>query len=143
MKIKIMAALMAVAVITVATSSADARPRKYRGACDGIHRCKCGTTQANYFGLPWVYKGFNLKRAIEWTRAFPRTTPHAGAVGYQRGGGPSGHVFRVVSYSGGCTATVADDAGQYERNICSRGARFMDVRGGAAYSQLSSSAITP
>jgi len=101
----------------------------HRGACDGIHRCRCGSTQANYFGLPRIYNGHNLWRAAEWKDAFPHTTPHIGAVGYQHGGGPSGHVFRIVSYSGGCTATVSDDAGQYERNICSRGAVFMDANG--------------
>src|ERR1039458_9691420 len=40
------------------------------GSCDGIHRCRCGSTQAAYFGLPRVYKGFNLWLASEWARAF-------------------------------------------------------------------------
>lgn len=139
MGIRAMAALLVAAMLTVAVSSAEARPRN-RGACDGVHRCKCGTTQANHFNLPWTYKGFNLKRAIEWTRAFPKTEPRAGVVGYQRGGGPSGHVFRVVSYSGNCIATVADETGQYERNICGRGARFMDVSGRGTIEASASSA---
>jgi hypothetical protein len=48
-------------------------------------------------------------------------------VGYQHGGGRTGHVFRVVAFAGGCRATVADERGTYERNICSRGAQFMEV----------------
>jgi len=122
-------------VLCALASPALAARHHARGACDGIHRCVCGTTQANHFGLPWTYNGHNLKQAREWTRAFPHTTIHAGAVGYQRGGGPTGHVFRVVAYNGGCTATVADERGTYERDVCSRGATFMNVGGlGATYS---------
>ena len=119
----IMAALVAVLTVVVFTNKADAR----RGSCDGIHRCVCGSTQANHFGLPRIFKGHNLWQAVEWVRAFPHTTAHAGAVMYQRGGGPTGHVSRIVSYSGGCSAVVSDERGQYERNICSRGAQFVEV----------------
>jgi hypothetical protein len=108
--------------------AAEARHR-HHGSCDGIHRCRCGSTQAAHFGFPRIYHTHNLWRAIEWVHAFPRTTAHAGVVMYQHGGGPSGHVSRLVSDPVGCTAMVADDAGRYERNICSRGAMFVDPRG--------------
>jgi hypothetical protein len=112
--------------LLIASSPVQARPHAKHGSCDGIHRCRWGSTQASYFGFPRVYNGHNLWQANEWPRAFPRTTPHAGVVGYQRGGGPTGHVFRLVSEPVGCTAMVADDAGQYERDICRRGAIFVN-----------------
>ena len=115
-------------LVALIVFSGTAEARNRRGSCDGIHRCRCGSTQANYFGLPRVYKGFNLWRAVEWKRAFPRTTAHAGAVMYQHGGGPSGHVSRIVEVTGKCRAIVADDAGRYERNLCIRGAIFVDPR---------------
>jgi len=129
-------ALTAAAILLLATT-AEARPRHnhhhldangnhYR-ACDGIHGCRCGSTQTSHFGLPRIYNGYNLWRAVEWTRAFPRTSIHVGAVGFQRR--PRDHVFRVVAYNGGSTATVSDDAGTYERNIA--GAIFVDVGGGS------------
>ena len=98
-------------------------------SCDGIHRCRCGSTQTAYFGFPRMFNGHNLWRAIEWVAANPRTTAHAGVVMYQHGGGPSGHVSRLDSEPSGCRAMVVDDAGRYERNICSRGAIFVDPRG--------------
>lgn len=119
--------ILAIALSLLATP-AFARHKHY-GACDGIHRCRCGSTQASHFGLPRIFNGHNLWRAIEWTRAFPHTTPHAGVVMYQHGGGPSGHVSRLVSEPVGCRAEVADDAGVYERNICTRGATFLAVNG--------------
>jgi hypothetical protein len=99
------------------TSTAEAR-----GRCDGFHSCRCGVTAARQAGLPYEYQGINLKQAIGWL-AFRRTEPRPGAVGYVRRGGPTGHVFTVVAYSGGSTATVVDDAGTYERSI--RGAVFV------------------
>lgn len=93
------------------------RKVKRRGACDGFRRCRCGVTAARKAGLPLNYNGHNLKRAVEWIKAFPRTSIHAGAVGYVRKGGPSGHVFTVVNYNGGSMATVYDDRGTYERRI--------------------------
>jgi len=128
---------VAVACLVLATSAADAKQRRHHraSACDGIHRCKCGSTQAAYFGLPRTYKGHNLWQAIGWKRAFPRTSAAPGMVGYQRGGGPTGHVFRIVSITGACRATVIDDRGQYERNICGRGAVFVNPRGAWASAQ--------
>ena len=118
MKIRVMALVCALLV----------SPAYAHGLCDGIHRCRCGSTQAHHFGLPRIFKGHNLWQASEWLRAFPRTTAHAGVVMYQRGGGPTGHVSRLVSEPVGCKAMVADDAGRYERNICQRGARFVSVQ---------------
>ena len=117
--------ILAIALSLLATP-AFARYKHY-GACDGIHRCRCGSTQASHFGLPRIYKGHNLWRAIEWVHAFTHTTAHAGVVMYQHGGGPSGHVSRLVSDPVGCTAEVADDAGRYERNICIRRPIFLAV----------------
>ena len=114
--------LIVLILLVVFSGTAEAR---HRGGCDGVHRCRCGSTQANYFGLPRVYKGNNLWQAIEWKRAFPRTTAHAGAVMYQHGGGPTGHVSRIVEVINKCMAIVADDAGQYERSLCTRGAIFV------------------
>ena len=39
-------------------------------------------------------------------------------------------VSRIVSVNGTCRATVSDDAGTYERDICTRGARFVEVMRG-------------
>jgi len=98
----------------------------------GFHRCRCGVTAATKAGLPLNYNGYNLKRAVEFKWALPPTTIHVGAIGYVPHGGPSGHVFTVVHYSGGSTATVYDDKGTYERNIS--GATFVDPNGNTAYS---------
>lgn len=119
-------AIAALALLSLA-SAAEARAK-----CDGIHRCTCGSTQTRHFNLPRNFNGHNLWRAVEWTRAFPHTTAHPGAVMYQHGGGPSGHVSRIVSVTGPCTAIVADEKGQYERNTCKRGAVFVDPNGNAA-----------
>jgi hypothetical protein len=97
------------------------------GSCDGIHRCRCGSTQTAHFGLPRNFNGHNLWRAVEWVRAFPRTTVHAGVVGYVNHGGPSGHVFRVVQPLGNGQAVVSDDKGTYTRNISN--AIFVDPNG--------------
>lgn len=113
-------------------SVADARPRHARvshGACDGIHRCVCGSTQTRHFGLPRIVRGHNLWQAAAWPKAFARTSARPGVVMYQRGGGPTGHVSRIVELRGACRALVADERGQYEQNICSRGAIFVAVNG--------------
>jgi len=101
----------------------------HHGACDGIHRCICGSTQAAHFGLPRFVRGHNLWQAREWTRAFPHVSAQAGVVMYQHGGGPTGHVSRIVEVRGQCRALVADERGQYERDTCSRGAVFVQPNG--------------
>lgn len=79
----------------------------------------CGATQRAYFGV-----GSNL--ALDWARDFPHVQAQAGAVVVQRrngralGGGPGGHVSRIVQLTGQCRAIVADEKGEYERDICSR-----------------------
>jgi hypothetical protein len=93
------------------------------GSCDGIHRCRCGSTQASHFGLPRMYKGFNLWLAAEWGRAFPRTSFGIGVVGVK-----PHHVLRVVGGSDCHSATVSDDAGTRQRNVC--GMTFVAVNGG-------------
>ena len=114
------AAILAALIVTPLT--AQAKRHVYRGgACDGIHRCRCGSTQAAYFGLPRIYNGHNLWEAKEWGH-FPRTSLHAGAVGVK-----PHHVFRIVQLLGNGRAIVADDRGQHEYNIA--GAIFVDVNG--------------
>lgn len=78
----------------------------------------CGATQARYFGT-----GSNL--ALQWAKDFPHTsTPAVDVVvvqtrkGRALGGGPGGHVSRIVQPISECRAIVADENGQYERDIC-------------------------
>ena len=122
MTTKTIAAVGAALILTAVLSiQADAR-----GRCDGYHGCRCGVTAASYNGVAVNYNGFNLKRAVEWLRAFPHTHFQAGVVGYIRHGGPSGHVLTVVDGSDCANATVHDDAGTYQRNVCN--ATFVAVR---------------
>ncbi len=115
-----------VCLLIASLTNAEAKRHTHGGSCDGVHRCRCGHTQANYFNLPRIYHGFNLWLASEWPRAFPRTTAHPGAVGYQ-----PGHVFRYVGEgSRAGYAVVSDDAGTYERRIA--GAIFVDPNGNTA-----------
>ena len=86
-------------------------------------RFDCGRTQCAHFG---IHHCGPLALALEWAHRFPHTSAHPGAVVVQRrkgralGGGPGGHVSRIVSLRGECRAIVADDRGHYERDICSR-----------------------
>jgi hypothetical protein len=114
-------AVIAVFMSIVALSSAEAK-RHHGGSCDGIHRCRCGSTQAAHFGFPRIFHGHNLWLASEWPRAFPRTTAHSEAVGYQ-----PGHVFRYDHETRPGYAIVHDDAGTYERRV--RGAIYVDPSG--------------
>jgi hypothetical protein len=92
------------------------------------HGFICGATQRAYFGLP---PAFNL--ALHWA-SLPHTTAHPGAVVVQRrsgralGGGPGGHVSRIVSVTGPCRAIVTDERGTYERDICSRLVAYVSPR---------------
>jgi ABC-type nickel/cobalt efflux system permease component RcnA len=91
----------------------------------------CGRFQRAYFGL--VDRSLNL--ALEWARKFEHTAAHAGAVlvqtrrGHDSAGHPGGHVSRVVSVTGQCTAIVADTRGTYERNTCKNFVAFVDPNG--------------
>ena len=112
----LVAAVAACSILAVAP--ADARPRHHHahhhaGACDGFHRCRCGTTAAKLHGLPYNYNGYNLKMASEWRRAFPHTSFGPGVVGVK-----PHHVLTVVAGNDCHSATVRDDAGTYQRNVC-------------------------
>src|SRR5689334_6290469 len=100
MKARKLAAFAALALV-MSFSVAEARRG---GACDGFYRCRCGVTQARHYGFPLVYNGHNLKQAVGWKQAFNQTSPAPGVVLYQHGGGPTGHVSRIVSLQGRCEA---------------------------------------
>lgn len=103
--------------------------RRGGGACDGFTRCRCGTTAARNFGIPYTYNGWNLKQANQW-RHFPRTGFGIGVAGVQEH-----HVLKVVGGSSCSNATVTDDAGTYQRNVCNM--TFHSVTGGG-YTQVAS-----
>lgn len=101
------------------------------GACDGFTRCRCGTTAARNFGISYAHNGWNLKMASEWRR-FPRTGFAPGVAGVQ-----SHHVLKIVGGSSCSNATVTDDAGTYQRNVCNM--TFHSVSGGGDFTQVASS----
>jgi hypothetical protein len=82
------------------------------------HTFNCGRTQAAHFGL-----GAAFALALHWA-ILPHTSAHPGAVVVQRragralGGGPGGHVSRIVRVLAPCRAIVSDNAGTYSRDIC-------------------------
>lgn len=107
------------------TLSAKRHTRRHvsrRGACDGFQRCRCGTTAARKHGLPYSYNGLNLKKASEWY-AFPHTSFGVGVVGVA-----PHHVLTVTGGSSCSAATVYDDAGTYQRNVCNM--TFVSVSSG-------------
>ena len=119
-------AFILIAAVLFATS-ASAKHHHHRhhhyhggGSCDGFHRCRCGTTAARWHGLPYSYNGYNLKKASEWGRAFRRTSFGVGAVAVY-----PHHVATIIGGSDCHSATVYDDAGTYQRNVC--GAKFVAV----------------
>lgn len=90
----------------------------------------CGRVQARYFGKPvnqWAL-------ALKWA-TLPHTYPRPDAVVVQRrngralGGGPGGHVSRIVSVIDECHAVVADEKGTYPRDICKGRVAVVDPRG--------------
>jgi len=96
------------AVFMLFSTAADAAPRGYT----------CGLYLRQQFGLP---AAFNLAR--NWL-SLPRASLQHGAVvvssrkGRALGGGPGGHVVKVVEVIDSCTAIVNDNRGTYKRNIC-------------------------
>lgn len=93
----------------------------------GEGRYICGLTQRLHYNLPQWHNGCNLNLAREWSRCFRHvSTAQAGALvvssrkGKALGGGPGGHVSRIVRLTKPCHAIVADEKGQYQRNICKR-----------------------
>ena len=122
----------ALAVILFTTLGAQARTHhsyhntRYShhggGSCDGFQRCRCGTTAARLNGLPYDYNGLNLKKASTWY-ALPHTGFGVGAVAVY-----PHHVATIVGGSDCHAATVHDDAGVYQRNVC--GATYVSASGG-------------
>ena len=78
----------------------------------------CGRYLRGHYGLP---AQFNLAR--HWL-VLPRSSAGPGAIvvqsrrGRALGGGAGGHVSRIVSLTGHCTAIVNDNRGTYQRDIC-------------------------
>ena len=121
-------AICAAALLTVVSTNAEARHRHHHYAHHhyhhrhyaGVGHFVCGLTQRLYFGI----KDTSLNLALEWAHKFPHTSAQAGAVVVQRrrghalGGGPGGHVSRIVQLTGQCRAMVTDEKGTYERDIC-------------------------
>lgn len=105
-----------VTIFAVGLSIAPAHAA-HRGGSVG--RYNCGATQRAFFGLG---PEFNL--ALHWA-VLPHVGAEPGAVVVQRraghalGGGPGGHVSRIVTVLNQCTAVVTDNSGTYTRNICS------------------------
>jgi hypothetical protein len=79
----------------------------------------------------------SLALALEWSRKFTRVAaPAPGVVVVQRrsgralGGGPGGHVSRVVRLTDNpCKAIVEDNRGVRPRDICSRRVALVSVGG--------------
>lgn len=107
----------AIAVLLITTITADAK-------------LICGLVQMAHYGIH--DRSFALAR--HWL-VFPRTTPHPGAVVvFSRGhDGRSGHVARIVSVHDRCSATVTDEKGTYERDICRRQLGVVDPNGNRSY----------
>lgn len=83
----------------------------------------CGRFMCSLFGIANCKKP-NLQLALTWASTFPRSVARPGAVVVQRrkgraqGGGPGGHVSKIVEVRGQCRALVRDNRGTYERDIC-------------------------
>lgn len=94
-------------------------------------RFDCGRVARAYYGLPQKY---NL--ALNWA-GLPHTTPHPDAVVVQRrhgralGGGPGGHVSRIINVVDNCHAVVADEKGTYTRDICKNLVAYVNPRAGS------------
>ena len=109
----ILATLAAASIALSVPAGARGHHRHRGGSCDGFQRCRCGVTAAHNFGIPYAFKGFNLKLAWEWTHAFPHTSFRAGVAGVK-----PHHVLKVVGGPNCANATVLDERGTYQRNVC-------------------------
>ena len=95
---------------------------------------RCGYAMRLEFGLTDAGHD-RLNRALEWLR-FPRAAAEPGMVvvswrkGRALGGGPGGHVVRIIAKETECLAIVRDDLGTRRRNICSRLLGVVDPEGG-------------
>ena len=117
---------LAVAIASILVASAASIQAKQRH-----YGMICGLTQRLHFHL--ADKSLNL--ALEWAKKFPHVAARPGAVVVQRrngralGGGPGGHVSRIVSLTGPCRAMVTDEKGTYERDICKRLVAYVSPNG--------------
>lgn len=98
-------------------------------------RFDCGRTQARYFGV-------GSARALDWASDFQHVSAQVGAVvvqtrhGLDSAGHQGGHVSRIVQLVDQCHAVVADEKGQYTRDICSHLVAYvMPSIGGGAHSE--------
>lgn len=84
----------------------------------------CGRYMRTQF--PHLPAGINFDLALKWAEALPHTLARPGAVvvqtraGRAKGGGPGGHVSKILELRGHCRALVRDNRGAYERDICRR-----------------------
>ena len=91
----------------------------------------CGAVQMRHYGI----QDKNFRLVKNWARLLPHTTAHEGAVvvqychGRDSAGNPGGHVSRIIAMRGNCTALVADEKGQYERDICKGLIAYVDPNG--------------
>ena len=72
-----------------------------------------------YMGRHTGHARRSLWLAQNWAREFPRTSARPGAVVVWSRGGNRGHVAKIVALNGSrCRATVHDNRGTYQRDIC-------------------------
>ena len=108
MKKLLMVVAIAVPTLMIGSSPAQAQ----------LGRFTCGLYLRQHFGLGSQY---NLAR--NWLN-LPRCSLRSGSVVVQRragralGGGPGGHVSRVVRVLSNCRAVVNDNRGTYTRDVC-------------------------
>jgi hypothetical protein len=123
MRTKALTTTLALTLATLAALPAQARQHVHHHYWHARHwhvhgSFNCGRTQAAHFGL-----GPTFALALHWA-VLPHTSAHPGAVVVQRragralGGGPGGHVSRIVSVQSYCRAIVTDNVGTYSRDIC-------------------------
>jgi hypothetical protein len=87
----------------------------------------CGKAMCSLVGFSQAEcKKRSLTLALKWA-GLPKTSAQPGAIvvqtrkGRALGGGPGGHVSKIVAMNGPCKATVIDNRGKpYVRDICSR-----------------------
>lgn len=129
------AAALALVPVAAAAQQADDRYAHVRGTAlerpsskakrwrhgRSVGRFTCGVTMMRITGQ----RDPRLALARSWLK-FPRTSAGPGAIvvqsrnGRALGGGPGGHVSRILELRGSCRALVQDNRGTYERDICRR-----------------------
>jgi hypothetical protein len=100
-------------------AAGPAKAGSWRRSGRSVGRFTCGVTMMRITGQ----RDPRLALARSWLK-FPRTSAGPGVVvvqsrsGRALGGGPGGHVSRIVELRGSCRALVQDNRGTYERDIC-------------------------